>query len=211
MKLVVRDSATSSNVDVTVNDQTMLVTNNNQPMKLSDLKRGDGVGIYLVGGVAGSIVVNQAVLRGVVDKIDPDEKKMVIVESGTERKVTVPVSSDTTIETDGGKVLDFKQLKTGDGVGISYAGSMPTKVVVNAKPPEVKGHVESVAADLKSLVVKEVGTKADVSLEVTPKTAIVTTSGKTIELKDLKKGDGVGIAHEGSVASKIVVFVAPPN
>ena len=44
---------------------------------------------------------------------------------------------------------------------------------------------------------------------ISPDTTIVTVTGKKIELKDLKKGDGVGISHVNSVASKVVVNVKP--
>lgn len=207
--LVVEGDQTGNKYDVTINDQTRLMTPSGQTLKFKDLKKGDGVGITHNGGNALSVMVNQAVLRGVVERIDLDGKKIVIDEADSDRDVDVNVSDDMVIETKDGKVLTLKQLKTGDGVGISYAGSTPTKVVVNVKPTELRGHIESVGADQKSLVIKEIGTNANVSVAVTPNTSILTTSGQTIPLKDLKKGDGVGIAHDASVASKIVVNVAP--
>lgn len=52
-------------------------------------------------------------------------------------------------------------------------------------------------------------TDKNIDVSVTPQTTIVTSQGKTMDLKDLKKGDGVGIAHDASIASRIVVNVAP--
>lgn len=55
----------------------------------------------------------------------------------------------------------------------------------------------------------ETGTSTDVTVAITPTTSMVTTQGKKIELKELKKGDGVGISHTNSVASKVIVNVKP--
>lgn len=210
-KMVVSESGTDRRFDVAVDDRTQFVTDGGLALSFRDLKRGDGVGIALFNGLATSIVVNQAVLKGTVDTLDLDGKKMVISETESDRDLDVPIRSNTVIESTSGKVLDFKDIKTGDGVAVSYAGSAPIRIVVNPKPAELRGHVESVGADLKSLVIKEVGTKANVSVVITPDTTLVTTQGKTIDVKELKKGDGVGIAHDASVASKIVVNVASPR
>ena len=40
---------------------------------------------------------------------------------------------------------------------------------------------------------------------------MTTTDHKKIEMKELKKGDGVGISHINSVASKVVVNVKPAD
>ena len=55
------------------------------------------------------------------------------------------------------------------------------------------------------------GTTTDVTVAVNDQTTIVTTAGKTLKIKDLKEGDGVGIAHTASVAKKIMVNVKPPR
>jgi len=208
-KLVVTEKVTDKNIDVSVTPQTRIVTAQGQPLTLKVLKRGDGVGITHNGGVAALIVVNQAALLGVVSTIDIDGKKLVVTETGTNREIDVALNPQATIETTGGKMYKLKDLKTGDGVSVVYVGSNVTKILVNVKPSELTGHVKSVAADLKSLVVSDAESGSDVKVIVTPQTAIVTGQGKTMELKDLKKGDGVGIAHDSSVASKIVVNVAP--
>jgi len=208
-KLGVTEKGTDKNVDVSVIPQTTIVTSQGQPLTLKNLKRGDGVGITHIGGVASVGVVNQAALFGVVSTIDLDGKKLVVTEKGTNREVEVALNPQSVIETTGGKVYKLKDLKTGDGLSVTYAGSDVTKVLVNVKPTELTGHVKTVAADLKSLIVTDVESGMDVKVIVTPQTAIVNGRGQTMELKDLKKGDGVGIAHDASVASKIVVNVAP--
>ena len=55
------------------------------------------------------------------------------------------------------------------------------------------------------LIVTELGSDVTVTVAITPKTRIVSNAGKTLSMNDLKKGDGVGIAHQASVASLIVV------
>lgn len=204
-KLVVVEDTTDRVVDVTITPDTAIAANGGRPLTLKGLKKGDGVGIAHNAGVATSILVNQAALVGVVEKVDLDAKTFVVDEKDTDRDVKVAVLPRTTIETKGGKLYTFKDLKTGDGVSVVYDGEDVARVTVNARPTELTGHVKSVAADLKSLVITEVGTDHDVTVKVTPDTAIVTDGGKTMELKQLKKGDGVGIAHDASVASKIVV------
>jgi len=71
----------------------------------------------------------------------------------------------------------------------------------------LKGHVKSVAANLKTFVVTETGTDTDLTITVNNQTAIETTQKKKLEMKDLKPGDGVAVAHTGGVASRIVVAV----
>jgi hypothetical protein len=207
-KVIVAEKVTDKNIDVTVTAQTSIATAAGLPLSLKNLKRGDGVGLTHTGGVAAAIVVNQAALIGRVDTINLDEKTMVVTEKGTDRDIEVALKPKTTIETTDGKALALKDLKSGDGLSVTYAGADALKVLVNVKPPELTAHVKSVAADLRSLVVTDIETRADVKVAVTSETVIVTSQGKTMELKDLKKGDGVGIAHDASVASKIVVNAA---
>ena len=210
-KFVVIEKATDDKVDIAVTPATTIVTENGRPIVIKHLKKGDGVGITYVNGVATAIVVNQGPLLGVVEKVDLDDKSFVVEEKDTGRDVKIALADDTTIETAGGKVYKLKDLKSGDGVSVIYDGEDVAKVTVNVKPPELAGHVKSVAADLKSIVVTELGTKKEVRVEITPNTAIVTSDGKTMNLEDLKKGDGVGIAHDASIASKIVVNPARPQ
>lgn len=211
-KLVVTPSETSGtekSVTVTVTDQTRITTAQGQPLRLAYLKPNDTVGIAHRDGVASSIVVNQAALLGVISTIDTEGKKLVVTQSGTNRDVTVPINDGTEIVTSANKVIELKALKTGDGVAITYSGPNAARIAVNPRPTELTGQVKEIGADMKSLVVTEIGTGNDVKVAITSNTTIVTSQGKTLSLKDLKKGDGVGIAHEASVASKIVVNPAP--
>lgn len=208
-KFVIVEKTTDRTVDVAVTPSTAITSSAGRPLTLKGLRKGDGVGVAHIDGVANSIIVNQVPLRGVVESVDLDEKTFVVDEKGTDHDIKVAVLPRTTIETAGGKIYAFKDLKSGDGVSVMFDGDEVAKVVVNAKPDELTGHVKSVAPDLKSFIVTEIGTKAEVKVAVTPDTAIVTGEGKTMELKDLKKGDGVGVAHDASVASKIVVNAAP--
>ncbi len=146
-------------------------------------------------------------LSGFVKSVDAPAKKIVVTPTGKEKSVDVTVDANTVIETSAGKSLVLKDLKAGDGLGIAHVGGLASKIIVNAKLSELTGHVKSVAANLKSFVVTETGTTTDVTVVVKPDTTIATTDAKKIELKELKKGDGVGISHVNSVASKIVVNV----
>lgn len=210
-KFVVAEKTTDRTFDVAVTADTAIRSAGGRALTLKGLKKGDGVGITLFNGVATAIAVDQAPLLGVVESIDLDGKKFVLDEQGTDRDVTIALGPTTTIETPDGKLRTLTQLKTGDGVSVTFNGADVAMVVVNVKPTELTGHVKSVAADLKSIIITEVGTKTEVKVAVTPRTAIVTGEGKTLELRQLKKGDGVGIAHDASVASKIVVNPAPPR
>jgi len=82
-----------------------------------------------------------------------------------------------------------------------------SEIVVNAKPDEVTGHVKLVAANLKSFVVTDSASNTDYTMKVNEKTTIVTSAGKKLKMSELKKGDGVGISHQGGLASKIIVNV----
>jgi hypothetical protein len=148
-------------------------------------------------------------LAGVVSSVDLDGKKIVVTPTGKEKPVDVAVNDQTVIQTAGGKSLAFKELKTGDGLGIAHTGGLASRIVVNVKPDELTGHIKSIGANLKTFVVTETGTTTDFTVAVTNDTSIVTTVGKKIEVKELKKGDGVGISHVNSVASKVVVNVKP--
>jgi hypothetical protein len=57
--------------------------------------------------------------------------------------------------------------------------------------------------------VTEIGTKRGITVAVDDDTKIVNSEGKSLTIKDLKVGDGVGIAHEGSVAKSIKVNLQP--
>jgi len=148
-------------------------------------------------------------LAGVVTTVDLEGRKIAVTPTGQDKPIDVTINDQTTIATAAGKALQLKDLKTGDGLGIAHTGGLASKIVVNVKPSELTGHVKTVGANLKTFVVTETGTTNDVTVAVTPETSIVTNDGKKIELRDLKKGDGVGISHVNSVASKIVVRVKP--
>jgi len=208
-KFVVIEQTTDRALDIGVTPNTAITSSGGRPLTLKGLRKGDGVGIAHVDGIATAVTVNQAPLLGVVESVDLDGKVLLVDEKETHRDIKVALLPETTIETAGGKIYAFKDLKSGDGISVIYDGENVAKVLVNVKPDELTGHVKSVAADLKSFVVTEIDTKADVKVAVTPDTVIVTGEGKTMALKDLKKGDGVGIAHRASVASKVVVNAAP--
>jgi hypothetical protein len=69
---------------------------------------------------------------------------------------------------------------------------------------QLTGHVRSVDTAANRLIVTETGTGTDYPIAVTGQTLVVTTAGKALTLKDLRKGDGVSVLHAGGVASKIV-------
>ncbi|MCA1684801.1 MAG: hypothetical protein LC745_02210, partial [Planctomycetia bacterium] len=58
---------------------------------------------------------------------------------------------------------------------------------------------------------RQTGTTKEVTVAVNERTSIVTTEGKPLKFRDLKEGDGVGILHTASLASKIVVNVKAPR
>jgi hypothetical protein len=62
-------------------------------------------------------------------------------------------------------------------VGIDYSGAAPTEVMNDSKLPEMKGHIKSLGADMRSLILTELGTNTDVTVAITPQTRIVTTTG----------------------------------
>jgi len=208
-KIVVMESGTDRKVELTVTDRTRYATGQGRPLKLADLKKGDGVGVTVEGSAALAVVVNQSALTGVVDEVEVEKGKFTVTQAGETREFTAEVTAKTPILSVEGKALGLKDVKTGDGVTVTFAGHDVLKVTVNPKPEEITGHVKSIAADMKSIVVTEVGTETDVKVVLTGRTTLVTNQSKTLELKDLKKGDGVGVAHHGSVASKIVVNPAP--
>jgi Cu/Ag efflux protein CusF len=204
-KIVVFDQSTSKPVDIGLTGQVDIRTTTGQPLQVQNLKRGDRVGILYNAGLGSRVVVNQAPLRGVVASSDLRSEKFTVTEKGTNRDIDVVLNPDTRIVTPKNESLALKDIKTGDGVSVVYYGAAPTVVMINSKPPELTGHIKSIGNDMRSLVVTELGSSADVKVAVTPKTTIVSNVGKTLEMKDLKKGDGVGIAHQASVASMIVV------
>ena len=152
---------------------------------------------------------------GIVKSVDAEAKKLVMTETGakgeagTSKDITMTVDDQTAITTTDGKAIKLGDLKEGDGVSIAHAGDLAQKIDVNVNRDELTGFVKSVSADLKTFVVTLTGTTKDVTVAVNDQTMIVTTEGKTLKIKDLKEGDGVGIAHISSVAKKIVVAVKP--
>ena len=158
---------------------------------------------------ANARAIDDEKLAGVVSSINFDSKKIVVTPTGKEKPVDVIVNDKTVIETPAGKSMTLKDLKTGDGLGIALESGVAAKIVVNVKPDELTGHIKSIAANLKTFVVTETGTTTDVTVAVNEETSIATIAGKKIEMKELKKGDGVGISHVNSVASKVVVNVKP--
>jgi hypothetical protein len=204
-KIVITDQTTSQPRDVPFTAQADIRTTTGQPLQIQNLKRGDRVGIVSNGGLATRVVVNQAPLRGVVSNIDLRAQKLIVTEDGTNRDIEVDLTPTTRIESINKEPVVLKDIKTGDGISVVYSGAAPVAATINSKPPELKGHIKSIAPDMRSLIVTELGTNADLTVAVTPQTSIVSSTGKTLRMDDLHKGDGVGIAHQASTASLIVV------
>jgi len=157
-------------------------------------------------------------LAGHVKSVDTKGNTIVVTESGTDKEYTVTVNGRTKIETNEGNALSLRELEAGDGVGIVHEKSVASEIKVSVKRPnegrgvsKLAGHVKSVDADKKTIVVKESGTDKDYTVTVNGRTKIETTDGHDLGLKDLKAGDGVGILHRDSVASEIKVSVKPAN
>ncbi len=169
------------------------------------------LGICLVlmvsGGFAPARPLEQ--LAGIVKSIDVDGKKIVVTPTGQETTSDVLVNDQTEILTEAKNPFAFKDLKAGDGVGIVLESGVATKISVAVKPAELTGHVKTVKPEAKSFVVTETGTTTEITVAITKETSIVDVKGKKLELKELKKGDGVGISHFNSVATKILVNVKP--
>jgi hypothetical protein len=204
-KIVVMDQTTSQPRNVTFVDQADIRTTTGQPLQIQNLKRGDRVGIVANAGQATRVVVNQAPLRGVVSNIDLRAQKLIVTEDGTNRDIEVGLTPTSRIESINNQPVALKDIKTGDGISVVYSGATPVTATINSKPPELKGHIKSIGADMRSLIVTELGTNADTTVAITPQTNIVSSTGKTLKMEDLHKGDGVGIAHQASTASLIVV------
>jgi hypothetical protein len=148
-------------------------------------------------------------VSGIVKAVDTDAKKIVVTPTGKVSTVDVVVNAKTELKNEAGESIPLKELKEGDGVGIALKSGVALKINVAVKPSELTGHVKSVASNRKSFVVTETGTSTDVTVAVNGETSIVTTEGKKLEVQELKKGDGVGIAHTNSLASRIIVYVKP--
>src|SRR5262249_4428547 len=121
----------------------------------------------------------------------------------------VPVTAQTPIWSASGQPVAPRTLKSGDGVLVLYAVQGVARIVINPKPAELTAFIKSVGGDMRSLLVTEVGTNANYKVVVTPETEVVNSQGKSLEMKDLHTGDGVGIAYTKGVASKIVVAPTP--
>jgi len=216
-KLIVTETGTGTDYPIAVNGQTQVLTATGKSLTLKDLRKGDGLAVTHLGGVATKIVAEQARLVGLVKSVDPEAKKLILKETGakgepgTGKDLTMTVDDQAAITTADGKAIKLGDLKEGDSVSIAHAGDLAQKIEVNIKPDELTGFVKSVGADLKTFVVTLTGGKEDVTVAINDQTSIVTTEGKTLKIKDLKEGDGVGIAHTASVAKKIVVNVKPPR
>ncbi len=177
---------------------------------MSRIRIGLPVGLILISSIASTVEAARAEqLAGIVSSVDVEAKKIAVTPTGKQLNIDVTVNDKTEIVTSAGKKIELKELKAGDGLGIAHTANLASKIVVNVKPAELTGHVKSVGANLKTFVVTETGTNTDITVAVTSDTSIATTAGKKIEMKELKKGDGVGISHVNSVASKVVVNVKP--
>lgn len=207
--LDVKEMGTDQDVHLTVNAGTIFETTSGKGIALGELRPGDSVGVSHDGGVATRILVSQAPWRGVVELVDVGANKLVLSQEGTDRSISVTINDQTKIQTNEGKELELKDVKQGDGVSVTHTDDVAETIRVSVKPEELTGHIKTVGADMKTLIVTQMGTNADVTVMINDSTTIVTTDGKALAFKDLKKGDGVGIAHHGGVAQKIVVNVRP--
>ena len=64
---------------------------------------------------------------------------------------------------------------------------------------QLTGNVKSVDTDANRLIVKETGTGTEYAIAVTGQTLVVTTAGKPLTLKDLRKGDGLAVTQSGAL------------
>jgi hypothetical protein len=169
------------------------------------------VGLCLLLAISGgdSFAVATDQLAGIVSSVDVDGKKIVVTPTGQEATTEVLVNDQTEITTEGGNPFALKDLKPGDGLGIAHSGGKAVKILVAVKPAELTGHVKSVKTDSSTFVVTETGTTTDITVKIAKETSIVDVKGKKLELKELKKGDGVGLTHYNSVATKVIVNVKP--
>ena len=208
-RLVVKQTGTGEEVPVTVNQQTQVVTTADKVVTLRDLTKGDGVVVTQSGGVATRIVVNPAPLKAVVKSVDPGARSLVVVRSEGDADLAFSLGDVATIVTKEGKTLKVADLKQGDNVTITRDGKVAQRVEVVPKLQEITGHVKSIAANYKTFEVIEIGTKRGITVAVDEDTKIENSEGKSLTIKDLKVGDGVGIAHEASVARRIKVNLQP--
>jgi hypothetical protein len=166
--------------------------------------------VFLASFLAGPVSARAAEeLSGIVKSVDVEGKKIVVTPTGKDAPVDVSVNAKTVMKTEPGEAIALKNLKPGDGVGVAHKGGVALSIQVAVKPDELTGHVKSVGADGKTFVVTQLGSETEATVAVNDQTSIVTTEGKKVELKELKAGDGVGIAHINSTASKIVVNPKP--
>jgi hypothetical protein len=212
-RLIMTETGTGTEYAIAVNGRTLVVTTAGKPLTLKDLRKGDGLAVTQIGGVASKIVAEQPRLAGFVKSVDAEARTLVLREprpkgeAGTSKDITLTVDDQVSITTTDGKAIKLRDLKQGDSLLIVHTGDRAQMIDVNVKPDELTGFVKSVSADLKTFVVTLTGTTTDVTVAVNDQTTIVTNEGKTLNIKDLKEGDGVGIAHTASVAKKIVVSV----
>ena len=204
-KIVVMDQSTSQPRDIAFIEQADIRTTTGKPLQIQNLKRGDRVGILYNGRLATKVVVNQVPLIGVVSTIDLQAQKLIVAEAVTNRDIEVVLNPATRVESTKHDTFAVKDIKTGDGITVVYSGAAPVEVMINSKLPELKGHIKSIAADMRSIILTELGNNADLTVAITPETTIISSTGKTLGMNDLRKGDGGGMAHRSSVASLIVV------
>jgi hypothetical protein len=165
------------------------------------------LGVSLLLMVSAGLSLGQATeqLSGYVSSVDVEGKKIVVTPKDQDKTTDVLINDQTEIVTQGGNAFLLKDLKAGDGLGIAISNGVASKILVAVKPSELTGHVKAVKSDAKTFVVTETGTTTEVTVAITKETSIVDVKGKKLELKELKKGDGVGICHFNSVATKILV------
>lgn len=208
--LIVNQEGTDREIGVTADDQTTVTNPGGKSLEFADLKAGDGLAITFNGAHAAKVAVRPAARRGLVKSIDLRDQKVVMAEAGSDQDATIALTDRTVIVTTDGKALALKDLKQGDGLAVISEGDVASKLVVRVKPPSLAGQIKSIAGNLRSFVVVEVGTGKELTVGVNDRTTITANDGKPIAVRDLKDGDGVGITlGKAGVASEIVVNPKP--
>src|SRR5438067_8610648 len=100
-----------------------------------------GVGI-LFSLAAGAAYAYQQVeqLSGVVNTVNLESKKITVTPTGRSQDVDVVLNDQTVMTTKDGRTVTLKDLKQGDGLGISHAGGVASRIIVAFKPSELTGH-----------------------------------------------------------------------
>src|SRR4051794_25628459 len=148
-------------------------------------------------------------LRGVVQSIDAETRKVVVKEAGTDRAVDVTIPPGVPMVTNQGVALGLGDLHAGDGLGIGHQGGVASQVQVSQAP--LVGTVGSTDPDKKFIVLTPTGSDKEIRVATGDATTFATPDGKALMLKDLKQGDGVSVVYVGPKVTRVVVNVKLPE